>query len=334
MLFMVLELLEGAPLAAIIAHEGPMIPTRVAGIGRQIAKSLGEAHALGIIHRDLKPDNIFICNYHGEPDFVKVMDFGIARVLTVEDNMTRTGMMIGTPKYMAPEQAMARRVGPTADIYALGIMLHEMLTGSPPFIADSGMALALAHIHEDPPPLPMPGLPGPLADAWRGLVKSMLSKNPDHRPQRASDVAQWLQQLEAETQRYFDYQYGSGHDPQPSQAAWSHGTRSRPAPVPIETLSLRVADTPPPGFNLPGYTGPAWNSSETVATWAVPADASAEQRRPRRRRRRQRALMWAAIVFMVAGGIVAAILLKPVRRNNIDTAPPPSGSQTLDPTPR
>jgi len=202
LLYLVLELLEGAPLLRVIQREAPLAPERVATIGKQIAKSLAEAHEQGIVHRDLKPDNVFICNYHGDPDFTKVMDFGIARIVTTDVAMTRTGMMIGTPKYMAPEQAMAKKVGPTADLYALGVILFEMLTGVPPFSGDSGMALALAHINEPPPPLMLPGYPEPLAEAWRGLVGSLLMKNPDKRAQSASQVAGWLQQVEVDARRW------------------------------------------------------------------------------------------------------------------------------------
>ena len=222
LLYMVLELLEGAPLARVIQREAPLAPERVASIGKQIAKSLAEAHEQGIVHRDLKPDNVFICNYHCDPDFTKVMDFGIARIATADVAMTRTGMMIGTPKYMAPEQAMAKKVGPPADLYALGVILYEMLTGVPPFTGDSGMALALAHINEPPPPLVLPGYPEPLAEAWRGLVGALLNKNPDKRPQKASQVSGWLQQVEIDAQRWAEVGVSPllstlpGREPQPT----------------------------------------------------------------------------------------------------------------------
>lgn len=202
-LYMVLELLEGATLSQVITEQAPLAPERVASMGRQIAKSLAEAHALGIVHRDLKPDNVFVCDYHGDPDFAKVMDFGIARLLTGEDErqVTRTGMMVGTPRYIAPEQAMARQVSPAADLYALGVILFEMLTGRTPYAADSAMGLALAHIHEPIPELELPGVPEALAASWRGLVTALLTKNPKRRPQDAGEVAQWLGQLELDSKR-------------------------------------------------------------------------------------------------------------------------------------
>jgi len=202
LLYLVLELLEGATLSRVISRSAPLAPERVASIGKQIAKSLAEAHEQGIVHRDLKPDNVFICNYLGDPDFAKVMDFGIARLLTTDVSMTRTGMMIGTPKYMAPEQAMAKKVGPAADLYALGVILYEMLTAAPPFSADSGVALALLHINEPPPALVLPGYPEPLAEAWRGLVGALLIKDPERRTHSASEVAGWLQQVEVDSQRW------------------------------------------------------------------------------------------------------------------------------------
>ena len=129
------------------------------------------------------------------------MDFGIARVISAQDSMTLTGMMIGTPRYMAPEQALARQVGPAADLYALGCILFEMLTGSPPFSADSQMALALAHVNEAPPPLIVPDMPLALTEAWAQVLGALLAKDPAARPQRAADVAAWLEELELEARR-------------------------------------------------------------------------------------------------------------------------------------
>ncbi|MFT7579960.1 MAG: tRNA A-37 threonylcarbamoyl transferase component Bud32 [Myxococcota bacterium] len=204
-LYLVLELLEGGTLTQVVTQEGPLSPQRVARLGKQIAKSLSEAHSLGIVHRDLKPDNIFVCDFHGEPDFVKVMDFGIARLVHGDKgvDMTRAGVMVGTPRYIAPEQAMARPAGPAADLYALGVMLYEMLSGQAPFEADSALALALMHINEPLPSLNLPDFPAALADDWQGLVESLLAKDPTDRPQHASEVALWLEQIEDDSKRIF-----------------------------------------------------------------------------------------------------------------------------------
>ena len=203
-LYMVLELLQGATLSQVIRAASPLPAERVAYIGKQIAKSLAEAHEVGIVHRDLKPDNVFVCDYHGDSDFTKVMDFGIARLLTGDEThqVTRTGMMVGTPRYIAPEQAMARKVSPAADLYSLGVILFEMLTGRAPFDADSAMGLAMAHVNDPIPDVVVPGLPDALNEGWRGLVHALLTKNPKKRPQEAGEIAHWLSQLELDARRF------------------------------------------------------------------------------------------------------------------------------------
>jgi len=270
-LYMVLELLHGAPLSSVIHADGPMPPERVANIGRQIAKSLAEAHACGIIHRDLKPDNVFICDYHGDPDFTKVMDFGIARVVTgpITKDVTRTGMMIGTPKYIAPEQAMARKVSPAADLYSLGVILYEMLSGQPPFVGDSPMAMALAHINEAPPPLVIRDLPPSLAGAWRGLVEALLTKDARRRPQDAGEVARWLGQLERDARRLREDQ----------------ATGSRPAIITS------------PGREPPStYEGPSPRATVTVARRASGSGGVW--------------IALAAVVFMALGGAFSYLLIR------------------------
>lgn len=242
MLFLVLEYLEGRSLQDLIKREAPLDARRVALIGRQVARSLVEAHGLDIVHRDLKPENIWISQYDGESDFAKVMDFGIARVPTEDVSMTRTGVMIGTPKYMAPEQALAKDVGPGTDLYALGVILFEMLTGEPPFQGDSAMALALAHIKEPVPELRLPGIPEQLEGAWRGLINALMIKNPNARVQDAAQVARWLHQIEVDSMRWDEV----GHNPlvanlpgRPVVTTYSGPTTSvleKAAPFPMDEL--------------------------------------------------------------------------------------------------
>ncbi len=278
-LYMVLELLEGAPLSRVIQREAPLPPERAAAIGKQIAKALAEAHAHGIVHRDLKPDNVFICAWRGDPDFVKVMDFGIARIMTADVSMTRTGMMIGTPKYMAPEQAMAKKVGPAADLYALGVILFEMLTGEAPFSGDSHMALALAQINQAPPPLELRGQPARLESAWRELVSALLVKSPDKRASDAEQVAAWLGRIEAEARQTTGAGVAAG------------GTGARRA------SEVRLPTRP----RLMGDDGAA---ARTVQARASPARARGGEW--------GRGWVWvAAVVFMLLGGLVAVLLVKP-----------------------
>jgi serine/threonine-protein kinase len=152
--FLVLEYVEGQSLRDAMAG-GPMELGRAIHVARQIASGLARAHALGIVHRDLKPENVMLVSREGDPDFVKVLDFGIAKVPVGEivgeqkepgQVLTQLGMVYGTPEYMAPEQALGQAVDPRADLYALGVIIFEMLVGARPFDHESKVALLGMHV--------------------------------------------------------------------------------------------------------------------------------------------------------------------------------------------
>ncbi|MEZ4453529.1 MAG: serine/threonine-protein kinase [Nannocystaceae bacterium] len=152
--FFVMEMLAGEDLAGTLEREGPLPWERVRGMMIQICRALGAAHDKGIIHRDMKPENCFRIERSGSKDFIKVLDFGIAKVTGDEADgkgLTRTGMIFGTPEYMSPEQAQGVRVDHRADIYAVGIILYELLTGRVPFTADTFMGVLTKHMFEVPP---------------------------------------------------------------------------------------------------------------------------------------------------------------------------------------
>ncbi len=176
--WLVMELVEGKPLSQIIG-EGPLPPRRVSAIMAQAALALQAAHENGVIHRDVKPANILI-RHDGS---VKLTDFGIARAVDAAP-ITRTGEVMGTAQYISPEQAMGKPVGPASDLYALGVVAHEMLTGERPFDEGSPVATAMAHIHNPPPPLPA-SVPEPLA----GVIMACLAKDPAARPHSGGDVS-------------------------------------------------------------------------------------------------------------------------------------------------
>jgi serine/threonine-protein kinase len=134
-LFMAMELLEGRTLHRLIREEGALDPARATHIALQIARSLREAHGQGVIHRDLKPANVFLIHHDDDIDFVKVLDFGLVKNLDEAEgeSLTKTGLFMGSPKYMAPEQIRGDRCTPATDVYALGVMLFEMLAGKVPF---------------------------------------------------------------------------------------------------------------------------------------------------------------------------------------------------------
>jgi eukaryotic-like serine/threonine-protein kinase len=193
-LYLAMEYLEGMELSKVLKRDAPLPAERAVHILRQIAKSMAEAHNIGLIHRDVKPDNIFLSNVYGEHDFVKVLDFGIAKVVNDEDlaNLTQTGFICGTPTYLAPEIAMGTSITPATDIYSIGVVAYQMLVGRPPFKADTPIAVVMKHIHDQVPPF-APEQPVPLG--LQRLVMEMLSKDPNERPATADVLLDRLSEL-------------------------------------------------------------------------------------------------------------------------------------------
>ncbi len=179
--FIVMELLEGQSLAQLIRHGGALPPARVARLIEQIASALDYAHKQGFVHRDIKPANVMV----DANDHATLTDFGIARAMGAS-RLTQTGAMVGTPQYMAPEQVRGLPVDHRADVYALGIVCYEMLTGQTPFSGDTATVL-YKQAHEPPPPLSQfsPHVPPTMAAA----VTRALAKNPDERFQSAGELA-------------------------------------------------------------------------------------------------------------------------------------------------
>lgn len=183
-LYLAMEFLEGETLTQLLRREGALPVRRALNMVRQVAKALAEAHMNGLVHRDLKPDNIFITQIYGEQDFVKVLDFGIAKFVQGNPEygaLTQAGLVCGTPLYLSPEQALGRTLDGRSDLYSLGVILFEMLAGVPPFRAETPVALVMRHIHDAPPPLGAEGIPEPV----RALVFSLLDKDRDRRPASA-----------------------------------------------------------------------------------------------------------------------------------------------------
>jgi len=175
-----MEFVDGESLRSVLRRFASLTPRKGLDLALQMCAGLKEAHAQGIVHRDLKPENVMI-DRHGN---VKLMDFGIAR--SMEAMTLLTGAMVGTPAYMAPEQASGKSVDHRADIYALGLMLYEMFTGVQPFRADNALALAMKHVQESPrPPHEIePGISAPL----EGAILKCLEKSPDNRFQSVSEL--------------------------------------------------------------------------------------------------------------------------------------------------
>jgi serine/threonine-protein kinase len=181
--YIVMEYVDGVTLRDIVHNDGPMPPRRALEVIADACQALNFSHQHGIIHRDVKPANIMI----SDTGAVKVMDFGIARALADTGNsVTQTAAVIGTAQYLSPEQARGESVDARSDVYSLGCVLYEMLTGEPPFVGDSPVAVAYQHVREDPIP-PSQKRDGISAELDAVVLKA-LTKNPDNRYQSAAEM--------------------------------------------------------------------------------------------------------------------------------------------------
>ncbi|WP_405844741.1 protein kinase [Streptomyces platensis] len=279
-LFLVMELVEGDSLAR-LAAAGPLPAERVALIAAQAAAGLDAAHRRNIVHRDIKPANLLL----DADGALKIGDFGIARFLDDPGAaLTATGQLVGTSLYLAPERALGRPAGPASDVYALGCVLYQLLTGRPPFQADT--ALAILHQHLDASPVPPRQLGTSLPPAFESYLLGLLAKQPEDRP-TAHQVADWFgrgawrgtpeplpQELPAQ-----------GRGPAPSAVRGPH------APGPP------VPGTAVPGPSVGGVYVPA---AETEWKTTVHRAAPHRSRLPISRRSRLVALLGGAALFFVA----------------------------------
>ncbi len=272
--YLVMELVDGEPLSQLIAR-GPMNPEQVRRIIGQAALALAAAHAAGVVHRDVKPANILIT-----PDGrVKLTDFGIARAADGASH-TRTGEVLGTPQYLSPEQALGKGATGASDLYALGVITQEMLTGRKPFDSGSAVATALAQVNDPPPPLP-DWVPSDL----RRIVDQSLAKNPADRPTSAAAVAAALGMSVtglAQIPLATSVIHTGDTDPD--------GTQVMDAPTGTEVLGAYPAaypDYPPSGYD-PGFED------------GVPPYEPYPPRTPEPAKRRGIGLWWIPIIVLLA----------------------------------
>ena len=195
--YYVMELLDGLDFEKLVKKYGPVPAERAIYLLRQVCHSLAEAESHGLVHRDIKPANLFACKYGGEYDFVKVLDFGIAKAVpdmmeTGQVDLTRDNILQGTPAYIAPEQALqGPQVDNRADIYATGCVAYFLLTGKPVFTGPSPMAV-LVHHANTPPPRPSDESELPVPPALDQVVLDCLAKSPADRPQSARELSRRL----------------------------------------------------------------------------------------------------------------------------------------------
>jgi len=201
--FLVLELVKGRTLEAVAQKEGPFDERRARSLMLQAARPLAEMHEIGLVHRDLKPDNIMVETLADGSDHLRLLDFGLTKILTSHargaERLTATGVALGTPAYMSPEQASASDVDGRADLYSLGCILHRLLTGAPPYLGESLMDIMFKHVSA-----PIPSLPERLSDGrapseeLKKLHTALLAKETSDRPAGAHQVAQILSAVPAQ----------------------------------------------------------------------------------------------------------------------------------------
>ena len=200
--FIAMEYLGGGTLGAFLKKNGPLTAGQAIYVSLQICSSLRDAHEQGLVHRDLKPGNVMFAPRGGDPFFVKVLDFGLVKVVSGDQKeaigLTQSGVMMGSPRYMAPEQVRALPVDHRADIYSFGAVLYHMLTGAPPFAAGTAFEAMTAHVYNPPPPLKATWPGCPAGPALESVVMRCLEKDPAARFQSMDELMTALHGCEAE----------------------------------------------------------------------------------------------------------------------------------------
>ena len=257
LLYLVMEFVEGQTLSSLLKQSGPLSLERTMTIARQAAAALEAAHKLNIVHRDLKPDNIMIA-HRDNSDWVKVLDFGIAKV-SGEDHrwdVTKAGMVIGTPLYMSPEQLSGDRLDPRSDIYSFALIIYQMLTGGLPFTGDNAQAVMVKRLTETPLPMATVNPRVSISATVENAIMQGLARNRDHRPY---DVGTFLQLLEqairttspsafAGTIQYV----AQRGDTNPISPAATHVTGAKGPSAPASSSAPAPSPTPPtPGQPQP-----------------------------------------------------------------------------------
>jgi serine/threonine-protein kinase len=251
-MYIAMEYVQGRDLHQILSREWPLPEGRVIRVMSQVLSALADAHSVGVIHRDLKPENIMVSQGRSEPDFVKVLDFGIAKIIDGSDDegpaLTRAGFVCGTPEYMSPEQARGAKLDHRSDLYAVGVILYQLVTGLLPFDSDSAVGFATKHLTEMPP-LPTKRRPEVKVSAgMERLIMKALSKNPDERPQTAEQFRAELLAIDKERRA----------------AVGRRSSAPSLAPVPRRMTPLEQQDTRVSGQPTAAAPSPWGQRDETV----------------------------------------------------------------------
>jgi serine/threonine protein kinase len=315
LLYLVMEMLDGGDLAGLL-ERGRLRVALAVEIALQVCAALSEPHANGVVHRDLKPENLMLVVTSDGSLQVKVLDFGIAQAVGGDTKLTKTGMVYGTPKYMAPEQAKGAEMTGRTDIYALGIILFQMLVGQAPFDGDTAMQIALAQVQSPAPQVRDLLGPEDVPESLVHLVGDMLRKAPDQRPSSVLEVRDRLEAVQNELEnarvrldvdQAFDERFSPWIlEPVTAAAVRSASTGMR-APVPEATSSSSEpvdevrAVAPTEAAEVVVEERPAEQDVHTMAADPVPANQAQGKSKGK--------LVLALLVLVLAAGGVAAWLL-------------------------
>lgn len=299
-----MELIEGITLSKLISKSRAIEPALAVHIAAQIGGSLREAHELGLVHRDLKPGNVMLTRRGDDAHFAKVLDFGLVKVVGSDgaSDLTRSGIVMGSPRYMAPEQVESRNVDHRADIYAFGTVLYHMLAGEPPFLYPSQFETLRAQVDEAPPPLEAKNPWCQAGPELRALVFQCLEKSPDLRPQSMAEIAQRLKACAMEI---------GISVPSISSVDVSLLGGRRATPIPER------ASNPPTMASTP--------SARAIRRPSVPAQAPSPAPEPAAAPPPKRSLAWlipVAVILLAGAGAATTALLLPKDEPAVSLAPP------------
>jgi eukaryotic-like serine/threonine-protein kinase len=287
---LVMELLDGRSLADVMSSEGPLPAARFLPIASQICAGLAAVHRAGFVHRDLKPENVFLVDRVGDRDFVKLLDFGLVKALRGDVGVgkaTVEGMFMGSPAYASPEQAAGKPVDQRSDIYAVGVMLYELVTGQLPFQSESIADLLMKQINGAPPRLSAELLATDLGRALDAIIQACLIKDPADRVLTAAQLSDMFGRLAAG-----DHATPHGVRPPRGRLLGLRGRRRAIAIAPVLALAVigffALRHRPAPLRPAPALAAPATTAaaSATIAPAAMPASASKPEptAQPRARR--------------------------------------------------